>query len=107
MSADTCPCCGRPNISANEAAIANAKLSHGEKTLFRAVARGRGETIPLDVLHDALWGQRSDGGPDCALNVIRKYASEIRKKLAPYGLGIESEFGVGYRLVTVPIEVAA
>jgi DNA-binding response OmpR family regulator len=101
MSADTCPCCGRPNISVSEAAAAKAKLTPSEKVLFLAIAKGRGEVVSLDVIHNAIWGLRADGGPDCSDVIIRRYVCTSRPKLEPLGFSIQNVRGVGYRLDTV------
>jgi DNA-binding response OmpR family regulator len=101
MSADTCPCCGRPNISATDVVAATARLSPSETSLFRAIAKGRGEVVSLDVIHNAIWGLRADGGPDCSDVIIRRYVCTSRPKLEPLGFGIQNVRGVGYRLTTV------
>lgn len=101
MASDLCPCCGRPRIADTDDAAQKAKLSPSERALFRAIARGQGEDIPMDAIHAAIWGSRSDGGPDGAENVIRRHVSVVRKKVAKFGFGIETAYGVGYRLVAL------
>lgn len=107
MSADVCPCCGRPDIKVEEKTMVEAKLTPKERVLFSTIARRRGDETTLSAIFDALWGDDPNGGPDHAENVIRQFVMRSRAKLAPFGFGIETVHGIGYRLVTVKTEAAA
>lgn len=100
-----CECCGQPIVKADEAVITQAKLSPSERAFFRAVARGKGREVSLSAIHDAIWGANPNGGPDAADGIMRRHASIVRSKVAPFGFGIVAVYGIGYRLIE--LEVAA
>ena len=39
-----------------------------------------------------------DGGPDIEINIINVRVCTMRAKLKPFGIGIETVWGVGYRM---------
>lgn len=69
-------------------------LTRAEATLFRALVRR--EIATVDLLVTALWGDEWQiEDPESAL---RAHLSRLRLKLAPHGLGVRAERGLGYRL---------
>lgn len=96
-----CECCGQPIIEGVENAAYQAGLSPGERRLFLAIARGKGRAVTIHAILNNIWGHDPNGGPDCADGIIRRYVSIGRRKLEPFGFGIETVRGVGYRLISI------
>ena len=106
MASDICPCCGRPIIGDVEDAAYRAGLSPSERILFLTIAQGKGRAVTTQTIATAIWGHDTNGGPDYADAMIRRYVFVGRQKLAPFGFGIANVRGVGYRLVTLKAEAA-
>lgn len=56
--------------------------------------------VSMDELIVALWGDRADGGPEYACGSIRKWLFDLRRDLAPFGVEIVNEYGVGWSVST-------
>ena len=69
-------------------------LPRREIALLAALAEAGGRALSKDALLDRLYGTGSD--VDAA--VIEVYVSRLRKRLAPHGVAIRTERGIGYAL---------
>jgi len=61
-----------------------------------------GHPVPTDTLVDAVYGSRSDGGPDRAEHAIRTQIYKMRLRLRELGVEIETigygRGAIGYRV---------
>lgn len=75
-----------------------------EPTKFQilfSIARHLGGIRSKTDLFDELWGYREDGGPDSQEKVVDVHLCKIRKVLPALGIGIETVWGQGYRVINV------
>ena len=72
-------------------------LAPMEKVVFAAIAAGRGDFISSERIIAVMDGRRRApiGAPDITM---RQYVLRLRRKLAPFGIVIESRQYYGYRL---------
>lgn len=78
--------------------------------IFEVLARAHPAVVPAERLHFAIYGDREDGGPLTADNVLHVQINRLRKSLRESALGahIQTFRGNGYRLVFLDAqEVAA
>ena len=78
------------------------RLPHSLLMILDALAQGRGEVVG----EAALLAAYRAGGATCARLITRK-VSDIRRAVAPLGLGIEISRAKGYRLVQKAVETGA
>lgn len=75
-------------------------LSPTQRAMIASLRHGH--PVPTDELVCAIYGYRSDGGPDRAEHAIRTQIYKIRLKLADLGIVIETigygRGAVGYRV---------
>jgi DNA-binding response OmpR family regulator len=108
VSADTCPCCGQTLPSAYDVAAEAARLSHKQRALFNILAARNGRTVRHDFIHEVLWGDDPNGGPNDARNVLAVMVNHANSRLSAVGYRIRNVWGVGYRLEAISAdEVAA
>lgn len=70
-------------------------LTRKEYQLLAHMAQHAGEIVPRDALLTEVWGY----GPDMKTRTIDVHVRRLRRKLGNYAdRGIETIFGVGYRL---------
>jgi DNA-binding response OmpR family regulator len=70
-----------------------------------AILARRSIPITCTELIEHLWGDDADGGPDNAESRIQStYPTLVRRQIARLGLGIESGYGLGYRIVDLRAE---
>jgi hypothetical protein len=70
------------------------RLSTPERIVaWRLATQGRATLAELIV---ALWGNREDGGPEYAAEMIRKIMHFLRGKFEPHGIEIEGGRTLGY-----------
>lgn len=60
------------------------------------IALGTGRLMSKERLHDQIYGDDPDGGPE--LKIVDVFICKLRKKLTPYGVAIETIWGRGYRM---------
>lgn len=72
------------------------KLSKSESIVLLVLMNRR--FAPHEMLIDSLYGTRSDGGPECAIQVIRLTVMRLRKKIRRFGIEVQSRFGIGYEI---------
>ncbi len=104
-----CPCCGQPVdpldllIDPQSGRVTRGGrevwFPKGEMAIFRHLLAVRPVMMSKDRLHDLLYGERLDGGP--VSKIIDVYLCKMRGKLAAIGLAIESQWGIGVRLVDI------
>ena len=82
---------GALRLSRNEETI---DLPRRELALLVALAEAAGRPVPKGALLDQLYGT----GSETDERVIEVYVSRLRKRLAPHGLSIRVERGIGYSL---------
>lgn len=61
--------------------------------------RRYGAPVTTGEIVDALYGDDPEGGPEDTRGCIEKFLCDARRKLAPMGCRIETNWGRGYRLV--------
>lgn len=112
----TCPCCGQPitappgpivDLSSNTFFSATAKIELSPKMaeFLSILCAARPRYVKIEALHDAIYGLHDADAP--CIEVIRVWASKIRKTLIGSGWQIDSSLGrrggprgkCGYRLV--------
>jgi len=71
------------------------ELPRRELSVFAVMATAQGRTISKAQLLDAVYGV----GADIDEKVVEVYISRLRKRLAPFGLEIKMQRGLGYNLV--------
>lgn len=87
-----CPCCEQalPESADLLAVASRAGLSPTQGQIMALLARSPGVWVSTRRILETVYGDRADGGPDYASTCVRVQISLMRKKLAPYGLAIES-----------------
>lgn len=104
-----CPCCRQPLPALDEISVnmtGNVLLYNGqclkitrqEADLLEILVRRRPNTVLYDTIISGLWGLAE---PQDAQNCLKVRITMLRKKLAPIGLGIKTEWGRGLRLDTL------
>lgn len=68
--------------------------SRAESYMLNVLLRFEPNVAPHEEIWDALWGDRSDGGPDWADRAIAVYACKLRRR----GYNIKTVYGKGYQL---------
>ena len=94
-----CPCCGQtlPESINNIEIVLAGDLSPTHQIIMRRLAKEPGHWVANADLLDAMYGNRPSGGPEYAQQVLRVQVHHLKKKLAPYLLGIEQK--VGFRML--------
>lgn len=72
-------------------------LTPYEASTLLALASTRAHISKAELI-DALYGDDPDGGPDFADSVVKVHICRLRRKLAPYGWKIDTEYNRGYAL---------
>lgn len=107
---DVCPCCGQRWVMGRSKADAK-RLVYGlilraepqQRRLLEILVDHFGEWIPRAQLAMLLYRNDPDGGPLAAEQVAATRLSQLRKKIAPYGLIIEGRSWHGTRLLWAPV----
>lgn len=106
----TCPCCGGYIGEAAPVAFVAERLPVGHQArVFEAFSRRVGRPFTKESLIQTMYGDRSDGGPETADNIVSIQVLRLRTFLEQYGWTITSE-GRGrgnkvfYRLI--PLEAS-
>lgn len=73
-----------------------AKLTIYEGRVFDRLNRAKGQVVRHSALMDELYWNDPNGGAQ--ENIVSVYVSRVRPKLAPLGIAIRNQFGIGYRL---------
>jgi DNA-binding response OmpR family regulator len=61
--------------------------------------RSRGAFIPTDRFVAKVWGINAEDEAVAPENTLAVYICRLRRHLSPFGYGIETAWGKGYRLV--------
>lgn len=103
---DRCPCCGQA-LPQTETLIVDAdaltvarrgaavRITPTEMRFLAALNKKFPMTVRLQALMDELYWDKLEPPYD---RVISVFASKLRPKLKPLGVGIAVSWGVGYRL---------
>ena len=54
--------------------------------------------VTRQLMLDAMYDERNDGGPDCAQKVIDTTVCRLRKKLDPFGISLRTLRSQGYEI---------
>jgi len=73
-----------------------SRLTRNERCILECLARDGGP-VQSDTLVMMLWDRAADE-PEWPNAAVRVHVSNLRKKIAPLGLMISSQPGIGYRL---------
>jgi DNA-binding response OmpR family regulator len=103
---NTCPCC-KQEISARglqfspETGVAirdgsRADLTPYEAAVFAVIHKNSPKFTPATKLINALYG--AEDGPLDERGVLNVLLLRMRRKLAPIGVKIENQYGLGYRV---------
>lgn len=106
-TATTCPCCGQPvrrpgevlvwgDMQAIERRGRVVKLTPREFAVFSGIWQAWPRSVERDALYDALYANRRRSRPGS--KIIEVTICKVRKKLAPLGLLVTAQWGVGYVL---------
>jgi DNA-binding response OmpR family regulator len=105
----TCPTCGQPmNVGrAPIEGLASAPLSKQERLIVEVLTETYPRVVKADFLLERLYADDPEGGPECAVEVLRQLLWRIRKKLPTYGWTVQrSRGGAGnygsYKLEPLP-----
>lgn len=105
MTSKICECCGQVLPEHWDVVAAKARLSPKQTELFLAVAAGRGNCVPWEVLENAVYGQDLDGGPLSMRNTLFVTAGNANARLTKAGYqmkgGGKGVRQAGLRLVTL------
>jgi hypothetical protein len=97
-----CPCCGQPlREQAPTESLRFLGLNQTQRRIVETLVRSFGEWIPTRRLVEAVYGDRPDGGPDGAENVISVAVATARPILAAIGLTIQGKHGAGRRVAFI------
>ena len=88
-----CPACGQavPDLPRLDDLAAALALSGDVKRLFFILAAARGRFMSQEEIAEILWGDRADGGPDQAANVIGVHIVNLRRRLASWPVSIDAK----------------
>lgn len=107
----TCPTCGGYLGEAAPLSAVREQVGIGHQlTIFDSLSRRVGNMVTSEGLIDAMYSDRSDGGPDNATSVLTTTVSRLKDRVEGYGWTIVS-FGRGkgnsasYKLV--PLQAGA
>lgn len=104
-----CPCCGQALPDDGEIRIdldggfvvangAVARLTEGEFNLFLMLWQSRLRLVLREALmSEAYWLRSDEEEPD--IKIIDVQICKVRKKLASTGIGIDTVWGRGYRIL--------
>lgn len=107
-SATTCPCCGtkverdKPLVDLNSNTVSfhgAARVTPLTAEMIFVLAKDFERFVPLERIVTRVYGGRDD--VETPANIIRVMRSRAKHALAEAGLKIESQYGVGYRLVSL------
>ncbi len=70
------------------------KLSPSEAIIMAVLCQAGSRGVSRETLVDRLWGDDPDGGPAGTDKIISIHVSHLRAK----GVGVETLWGIGYRL---------
>jgi len=87
-----CPCCGNPCNDIRRLVDYTLK-GPVERRLAHVFVDNRGEWLSSKQLVKLVYGDRWDGGPKAADEVIDRTFTVIRDKLLPLGVSFESKIG--------------
>jgi DNA-binding winged helix-turn-helix (wHTH) protein len=111
----TCPCCRQPLppgprvlVHAEQRLIIRAgrlrRLSPRPFDLFGALYRAHPNLIGAERLWSALWGDLLEcDWPENPDQAVRTLMFRLRPQLAPLGMSVANEPGLGYRLLIEPL----
>lgn len=99
-----CKHCGQTTVEFS--GIDVTTLTRVETRIVEALAAGRHRLTPIEVLIDAVYGDRPDGGPLNAAGCLKVRITSLRPKLASSGWTIENKHSLGYRLTPLSPETA-
>ncbi len=68
---------------------------HQRIIAWRLALQGSAST---EELLRALYGNDPDGGPHCAIEVLKNRVCFLRKSLAPHGIEVLARWGFGYQV---------
>ncbi len=74
------------------------RLSPRESQMLVKLAKRPGRVTSYRELLHELYGDDPDGGPDYASSCLRRFATDINKRLAAEGYRIRTVWGQGYTL---------
>lgn len=90
----SCPCCGGDiGEAASLEAVAEAVSSPTRNTILSMLIRSIGRPVLRDAMIDRLYGDRADGGPERAANIIMVQVSRLRREIEPFGWTITNGKG--------------
>lgn len=110
-SETTCPCCRRAvdpqrvllNYVTHELVRGGiaVQVTDAQFKILACIitATSRGGYAPVEDIIDALYIDRADGGSVRADEIVRVNLTHLTGKIAPLNLGIDNEWGRGWRLV--------
>lgn len=90
----SCPCCGgHIGEAASIDSVSDAISSPTRNAILEMLARSIGRPVRRDAMIDRLYGDRADGGPDRAVNILMVQVSRLRREIEPFGWTISNGRG--------------
>lgn len=87
----TCACCGGFIGEASSIDFVRDNISPGhQRRIFDRLAARIGRDVSKDVLVDALYADRADGGPTHAENIVSIEITRLRRAIEPFGWSLIS-----------------
>jgi DNA-binding response OmpR family regulator len=89
-----CPSCG--GYIGEAAAVDTVRESisaPAKRLIFDMLTRRVGRPVLKDAIIEAVYGSRSDGGPDNASTIVQVLVSQLRRQIEPYGWTISNSRG--------------
>jgi len=91
-----CACCGfEPDGKDPRQLINVIKLTRLERNLFECFANNFGRWLTHSKLVDAGYSDDASGGPENAEHAVAVRLHFFKKKIAPYGLVLDTKMGPG------------
>ena len=96
-----CAHCGRPYPGEPrrfdaEAAALRFRLTPKETRLLVAVAKRPDRLVSYDALHEAIYGDDPQGGPEKFSQCLRHFAKKVNARLSAEGYRLRTIWGQGY-----------
>lgn len=75
-----------------------ARTAGTKRDLLMLLATSKLDVVRYEAIVHALWGHDPDGGPSNPINVLKTQLCHLRKALKPFGIQIETVWGIGQRI---------
>lgn len=88
----SCPCCGAALDTVPYDALRELEIGPNERAVLTVLLDRYPRSVSRDTLVNAVWGDRPDGGPLSAYNILSVTHLKLRSKIEPLGWTISKSF---------------